>query len=989
MPLCRRKPGRGTFINHKSNEMKQALPLFLLISLLFFSCHKEKSDPVLLDREIKQLFADADTLKSKGDHFGRVALLKKTLPRLRQIDDSLACWLRTCRDIPTIISSELGHKADALAFIDTIYQQISGWRAPKDSLESLNLVYLYFRDAYISLNISDLGRVKDAFDKADPVFREHLYGKNDDVARYFFKETANLYVRTGEFALANQYFEESKNYIKRNGEAGIANYNDYGSKYLSQEDFQTALNIFTEGFNKGNANYYNQTLLILNQAEALAKLGNTGAATAKNNEAFERLRDTAQFYPATLSRCQSGYLENKGIIAQMSKNWKDAARYFKQIISSDVDKNLQRREKAGYMAYVAEAYFELGHYDTALTKYHQAYLYFYPASKEKALSAPADTNLLTDRILADILEGKARCFEKLHNYDLALAMYELIPTIESQLRATHTFENSTLRSLQKSRKRLDHAVELAWKAWQETHNPVYAQKAFWFTETARGILQTQGILANDAYTALDENQKKKDKALATRLAALETELAETDDNTDGRMNDLMQEIREVKKEQKIFRAALMKGNATYASEMGDQNICALQQAPHLLLEGQTLFDFYLADSTALHVFVADRKGNISWRRTDWTTTHQEMLENLVLTIRSQEGPDTIGSLVATGAYRIFQTLLLPDMQGVSSETGNICWGNTAPVVDSGLVIIPDMGLTGLPFEALLTAATDGNSKWGSLPYLIRKFSVGYAYSCSLLELQQKITQKHAKNPPQMPYAGFAPSYKNPALKLDSAETDVLYGLRLFGGEAYLGTGDTETQFRTISEDAQILLLSMHGVSNHNRPLLSKLYLGDSLSAPTNKDNVLMAGELQNIPCRADLAILSACFTGDGPLEMGEGVYSLARAFTISGVPSTAVSLWPFSTYSSSMIVRGLLEGVKGHQRKDIALRSGKLEYLAEEAATSKARPFYWACFIAAGDMAPIESSRRPFWIYVLVAGVVLVGGIWYYLLLNADQQRVQ
>lgn len=976
MPLHRIFRSEAFSLNIVYAKMNRIIPLGFLL-FLFFSC-REKGGITNTDKNLQQILANADSLKAKEDYKGQVELLQKAMPLLRQYDDSLACWLRVGRDVAATMASQLGHKADALTFLDNVYQQLGEWRPTKDSLEHIYLTYLYFRDLRITLDISNLDRLKSVLDKVEPIFREHISGKNDDVAAYFFKETANLYVRMGEFTTASQYFEESKNYIRRNGQAGVANYNDYGSSFLTQGDYQKALGIFTEGLKTWNADYYNQTLLVLNQAEALARLGKIDEAIAKNNQALEMTLDTANYTVLRLNRCRTGFWENRGIIAQMSKDWNEVIRYFNQTITSDASKNLQRREKAASMVNVGDAYFELQQYDTALSKYHQAYLYFYPASKEAVTSVPVDSNLLTDKILADVLEGKARCFEKLHNYDLALAMYELIPTIEAQLRATHTFENSTLKSLQKSRKRLDHAVELAWKAWQETHNPVYAQKAFWFTETARGVLQTQGILANDAYSNLNDSQKKKDKALATRLAALETELAETDDNTDGRMSGLMQEIRDVKKEQKTFRTSLMKGNATYASEMDDQKNCTLQDVSRLLLEGQTLFDFYLADSAALHVFVADCKGNISWRRTEWTADHQKMLENVVLTIRIQDGPDTIGNLMAADAFKMFQTLMQPEIQSGASGMSNICMGNAAPVVDSGLVIVPDMGLTSLPFEALLTASTDGKSKWGNLPYLIRKFSVGYAYSCSLLELQQKITKKHAKNPPRMPYAGFAPAYKNPVLKLDSASTDVLYGKMLHGGEAYLDSAANETQFRAIAEDAQILLLSMHGVSDHKRPLLSKLYLGDSLSTPTNKDNVLMAGELQNIPCRADMAVLSACFTGDGPLEMGEGVYSLARAFTISGVPSSAVSLWPFSTYSSSMIVRGLMKGVKGHQRKDIALRNGKLEYLAEENATSKARPFYWACFIAAGDMAPLESTRPSFRMYAFVAGVILLGGIWYF-----------
>ena len=41
---------------------------------------------------------------------------------------------------------------------------------------------------------------------------------------------------------------------------------------------------------------------------------------------------------------------------------------------------------------------------------------------------------------------------------------------------------------------------------------------------------------------------------------------------------------------------------------------------------------------------------------------------------------------------------------------------------------------------------------------------------------------------------------------------------------------------------------------------------------------------------ANMAVLSACNTGFGKIEKGEGVMSMARAFHFSGIPSVAMSL---------------------------------------------------------------------------------------------------
>ena len=183
-----------------------------------------------------------------------------------------------------------------------------------------------------------------------------------------------------------------------------------------------------------------------------------------------------------------------------------------------------------------------------------------------------------------------------------------------------------------------------------------------------------------------------------------------------------------------------------------------------------------------------------------------------------------------------------------------------PKLDSALVIVPDLVLTALPFEVLLTENTTATD-WSALPYIVKKHSISYAFSASLLALQKTLTEKR-KGKARLPFAGFAPTYSNNADRLDSAATDVTYCAQLFNGKAYLHPDATEAQFRAISEEAQILLLSMHGNSNHVHPGLSHLRFGD-VNQGKDGDNILHASELQGIPCRADLAVMSACFTGDG------------------------------------------------------------------------------------------------------------------------------
>lgn len=93
------------------------------------------------------------------------------------------------------------------------------------------------------------------------------------------------------------------------------------------------------------------------------------------------------------------------------------------------------------------------------------------------------------------------------------------------------------------------------------------------------------------------------------------------------------------------------------------------------------------------------------------------------------------------------------------------------------------------------------------------------------------------------------------------------------------------------------------------PQMSKLLFtynkSDSL-----EDNDLLASEIYAMHLNADLAVLSACETGYGKINRGEGVMSLSRAFTYAGVNATVMSLWQVDDRTTSEIMLYFYENLK-------------------------------------------------------------------------------
>lgn len=124
------------------------------------------------------------------------------------------------------------------------------------------------------------------------------------------------------------------------------------------------------------------------------------------------------------------------------------------------------------------------------------------------------------------------------------------------------------------------------------------------------------------------------------------------------------------------------------------------------------------------------------------------------------------------------------------------------------------------------------------------------------------------------------------------------------------------------------------------------------------DSYLHNYELYNFTMSPKLAVLSACNTGFGSLESGEGVMSLARAFTYAGAESVVMSHWRVDDRASSDIMQLFYKYLSEGYMKDEALRKAKFEYL-ENAPVVAQHPFHWNNFVVLGDVSALKSS--PSW----------------------------
>jgi CHAT domain-containing protein len=124
---------------------------------------------------------------------------------------------------------------------------------------------------------------------------------------------------------------------------------------------------------------------------------------------------------------------------------------------------------------------------------------------------------------------------------------------------------------------------------------------------------------------------------------------------------------------------------------------------------------------------------------------------------------------------------------------------------------------------------------------------------------------------------------------------------------------------------------------------------------TDDDGILTAFEAAHLDLRGtELVVLSACETGIGEVQNGEGVYGLRRALVLAGTQTQVTSLWKVADDATKDLMVeyywGLLRG-EG--------RSGALREVQKAMIASRDRwhPYYWAAFVPISDWAPLPVAR--------------------------------
>ena len=123
--------------------------------------------------------------------------------------------------------------------------------------------------------------------------------------------------------------------------------------------------------------------------------------------------------------------------------------------------------------------------------------------------------------------------------------------------------------------------------------------------------------------------------------------------------------------------------------------------------------------------------------------------------------------------------------------------------------------------------------------------------------------------------------------------------------------------------------------------------------PTD-DGYLTALEVARLNWKGtELVVISACESGKGDIQAGEGVYGLKRAIAVAGARSSLLSLWKVDDRATAAFMESFYNKLKAGTGRADALAATQQEF-RQSAIAGWRHPYVWAAFQLSGDWGPMQ-----------------------------------
>ena len=817
---------------------------------------------------------------------------------------------------------------------ETLLKKSLGYYEKANSLNGQGTAYMFMGDIYY---LTDNYQIAiEMFKKASLFFEKCENTRN--LGNISFR-IGDIYAMRGDILKALEMYEKSISYFK-NADYPVG---------LNSSYFRKAM-IYLQMNNILKANDYFEKSLVFSQkigdynmvGDCFALSANINFLSKNYQKAIDLCRKSLRYYQRGKPPMGIALIYFTMSISYLEMNIHSKALFMSQ-------KALNYYLKANHISGQSDCYRNFGDIYFNLKIYHKALKAY-----EKSLRLSNKIDYMKN--LSYISYKKAIILGKFGKIDKALKLFEEGISQMDKFRMKATFTEMKKCFMTKSLKQYEDATLFALK------NNIF-DRGFKHNESMRSRLFLDHLA--EGFARIDKGislrlKEERDNLLA-KLSANEKQLYETKEKKDEKK---IQNLKEIKRKlENDFDDLLINirlENPLYASVQYPEPITVEVMQKNVLKPREILISYFVSKKKT-YAFVLSKENfqvvplNIS--ESQINTACQDYLKAIL---------DNDSSRITRFGKMLYRDIFKP-VEKFLKENQEI-------------VIAPDGVLATISFEAFITESEEQDRP----VYLLDKYKIKYIQSASVLSMIRKYFQRNSQTnsfigfgDPVYDYENFKQGKPEKGSSNDSTRRDdeiaEIHRSRytrdggstnrlIYSGEEiksianlfeknsmkiqlYLRDQATETNAKSLLlKDFDYIHLACHGLINED---FQSLVLSQLPTDKSPDDGYFTLNEIMNCEYNAKLIVLSACDTGKGKMERGEGITGLTRAFMYAGSPAVVVTLWNVHDEASKdLMVLFYKNIIEKKMDKTEALRQAKLELLKNPTYSS---PLFWSSFILYGE----------------------------------------
>jgi CHAT domain-containing protein/tetratricopeptide (TPR) repeat protein len=673
----------------------------------------------------------------------------------------------------------------------------------------------------------------------------------------------------------------------------------------------------------------------------------------------------------TTSRNDIAFIHSSIGLCYLLQGKRDSARHHLTIAAEMQSKSRQVNiaQKAAVLQRFGDLHRGVKRYDRALRAYHDAMNVLSGSTPNGAAAAvpPYQQSVYKKELLelvtsvATLLEDRYAATRSVEYLEQGLTYYSAALDIIDDLRRRYTADGSKAILSERSAAIYGSASRLALRLYAATKNTGYRDRAFLIADRSKANMLLDKVSDGGAkhFAGIPDSLLEQEKELLNEISFLDIRMQKNGaaDGVAGE-NVLWQKQKFTLRERHGTLIELFEQKyPAYFALKYSRPATTVAEIQSMLDPGTAIVQ-YLAGERDILLFVLTRDRLTVRTLPDAPRVYRQA--GLFVDAITKFDADEYRRQGAA----LYRSILRPAESDLRSATD--------------IIVIPDGRLHYVPFEALPVGGAATTTDFTSLPYLITRYAVSYAYSAEFLKTMN--VHRRPKHGAVTSFAGFAPVFRdslkngnflaNRAFVEESGLSDVrsitLDGKkfnelrysedeinsisRSFGEQAmpsrtFLHTDATESNFKKYSGTVDIVHIATHGYINEKNPKQTAILFSQPAQPGRDDDGILYVNETFTLSLDADLVVLSSCESGIGAMVKGEGMMTLTRGLFYAGARNIMYSLWKVPDKQTSRLMERFYSEMLAGKPYAAALRDAKLSMIASK---ESAFPAKWSAFVLMG-----------------------------------------